>query len=462
MTILCLCAAWFVSACTLVNQTQPNEAPALEASGIDTLQLRRGATVRLRITASDEDYDPLFFAWQAYRLDEQVLGAILALSPNGHLSQPDELRSLFGLVEIGEAVGGFMDSTAQTDGRWTAPLQIEGEAERFLLTVAVRDRECRTIDDPMERSDCTAGESQFVQLYAVTVTQRPPQLQAPPDTSVAFSEPSISLEARFSDPDGDGLRVDWVQTAGPELPFSVEPVAGGSRLHAVPLSTGDYAFSVQVSDGVDSLSAETRLSVTAQPLPAGQMVSLELPGGTPYEIDRYEYPGEPGTFPELTDTWFAAIRLCAAQGKRLCTKDEWINACEGASGMTFSSTDAPPDDGGTGFGYRFCNTSGSEASSTSSPAASGSFPNCRSDYGVYDLTGNLREWVGQVDDAGRMTGGISESDATDTPPSPCDTFSEFAPLPDGLDYLHPDVLSLLPPEYSEGYLQFGVGLRCCR
>lgn len=469
MRFLILCVTLVLGACTLVNQSQSNHPPSLEGTTINAAQVGRGKPVRVQVVATDEDYDPLTFHWQAYRMDRSVLDAVLDLSPTGLLDDPDQLRSFYGLLETAETVGGFADSSAQTVNTWFAPQEIKGTSEPYLLTATVRDRDCSIIADPDDRADCVASGSQFVQLYGVEVTQRPPSVVLPADTTVSFAEPELSLQARISDPDGDALQVNWSQTQGPEMQFTVHRLpTGDSRLGGVPLFPGDYAFSARVSDGAAADSASARVHVRMNPdPPEGGMADLVLPNGQAYAIDRYEYPNQRGDLPLLTDSWFDAARICAEQGKRLCTQDEWVHACRGSEPQPYSSQEEPPQPADGTFGFRFCNTAGSEsAGGAPTPgtnrAPSGTYPNCFSDYGVYDLTGNVREWVARVREDGSVVGGISESDVQDQPPNPCSAVLEFTPLPSDLNHLDPDAVNQVPPEYSEEYLRHDVGLRCCR
>src|SRR6266404_4780328 len=46
-------------------------------------------------------------------------------------------------------------------------------------------------------------------------------------------------------------------------------------------------------------------------------------------IDRFEYPNVKGQFPWIFVRWTEAVDLCAGEGKRLCSEDEWTLACEG-------------------------------------------------------------------------------------------------------------------------------------
>ncbi len=119
-------------------------------------------------------------------------------------------------------------------------------------------------------------------------------------------------------------------------------------------------------------------------------------------VDRYEYPNERGAKPSVAVTWDEARDLCAADGKRLCTAEEWTLACEGpertpypygfARDDTACNQDQPyrvPDD----QAYRNPATRSKEVKRLDQSEPSGSREQCQSSLGVYDLTGNVDEWV---------------------------------------------------------------------
>ena len=440
--LLLLIALLLSSACSLVQQDLPNEDPVLQASRIDTLKVRRGGRIALSIQAADEDDDPLFYYWTAF------------------------------------GVGTFTDSTrASTD--WIAPLQIQGNSEKFVLTVHIRDRDCLAVSDLENRSLCEEEARQTVETFLVEVVQSPPVLTVTTvDTAISFREPRIELTASATDEDGDALEFKWTQTAGDTLDIERDPVEEGiARIRFTPLIPDDYRFAVQVSDGSDTLVAEIDVRVFVDPEPPtgrGNMVTLSLTltdGSTRhYEIDVYEYPNEKGTIPFLATNWFEAATICEAEGKRLCSKSEWVNACRGgedAEPSTYSSAD-DPDSGllPRSFGLRFCNVAGSAIAGDSpqDPASllalAGTFPNC-STAGVYDLTGNALEWVESTNIFGQRVGDIELSSVQEH--QPCGTFSPepFEPLPDGLDITSREAIQALPASYSS-YAEFLRGFRCCR
>lgn len=119
-------------------------------------------------------------------------------------------------------------------------------------------------------------------------------------------------------------------------------------------------------------------------------------------IDRYEYPNRSGVVPRSNTTWLQARAFCRQRGKRLCKRNEWSNACRG----TDLANRWP-------YGLRqqasFCNTGSNKA------APAGSFSKCVNALGLYDMSGNVAEWL--ADDGkgenGLLAGGAYDSGAAD-------------------------------------------------
>lgn len=85
-----------------------------------------------------------------------------------------------------------------------------------------------------------------------------------------------------------------------------------------------------------------------------------------------------GTLPSTCITWFQAEQACRLSGKRLLTNQEWQAAVAGT-----------PDPNDRDDHSSTCVTAGDFA------APSGSRAQCVSQWGVYDLIGNVWEWVGE-------------------------------------------------------------------
>ncbi len=101
-------------------------------------------------------------------------------------------------------------------------------------------------------------------------------------------------------------------------------------------------------------------------------------------IDRYEYPNKKGAIPKGSVSAIEADKLCGELGKRLCSEEEWERACKGVSMVRY-----PYDNN---FDPTACNAE-SNSGEDKAVAPSGKFSKCKSSYGVYDMSGNLAEWV---------------------------------------------------------------------
>jgi len=349
--LLVMTALW--SSCSLVNQEPANQSPLVQIREADTTIVSRNGRVQLTVSASDEDDDPLRYEWTA-------------------------------------GGGSFTDSLSNTTF-WIAPSEIFGNSEFFLISVTILDSQDET-KDPVE-------------TFLIEVVQRPPVLIAPSDTIVSFREPFVLIQASATDEDNDPLTFDWEVLEGglaaDLVGLQVQTRDSLSTLRLATLEPGEILLALSMTDGSDTIRSEFVVTVAAPDLPATGTATLELPsadGGTRnYEIDVYEYPNQQGVEPLLIESWFEAEALCRARDMRLCTVEEWVNACEGPESRVVSSIDdraSLPEE----FGLRFCNEQGSglwggDNQNLEDVAPSGSFPNCTSGTGAYDLTGNALEWL---------------------------------------------------------------------
>lgn len=115
-------------------------------------------------------------------------------------------------------------------------------------------------------------------------------------------------------------------------------------------------------------------------------------------IDVFEFPNRPCVVPFVYSYALVAAQLCGLTGKRLCTQEEWTDACEadpkGGAARAYAYGDA--------LDLEACHTGKTRAAScdvdkalwASCPtetAPSGSYPRCRSRLGVFDQHGNVAE-----------------------------------------------------------------------
>jgi serine/threonine protein kinase/formylglycine-generating enzyme required for sulfatase activity len=126
-------------------------------------------------------------------------------------------------------------------------------------------------------------------------------------------------------------------------------------------------------------------------------------------IDRYEFPNRPHVLPKVSVSWSDAQALCASQGKRLCTQEEWERGCKGLATSEVNRRYPYGQD----WSREACNTEKKDGAgdlSESPLRPTGSFSACKSPDGIYDLSGNADEWTssrGRFSGESRVTRGGS-------------------------------------------------------
>ncbi len=124
-------------------------------------------------------------------------------------------------------------------------------------------------------------------------------------------------------------------------------------------------------------------------------------------IDRYEYPNVPGELPALLISWTEAKKTCEKLGKRLCTEREFNFACEGPEALPYTyGYERDPSKCSIDkeyrkrekklFPYERCMRTPrckAELERLDQRLPIGSLSECVSPFGVYDLNGNINEWV---------------------------------------------------------------------
>lgn len=154
---------------------------------------------------------------------------------------------------------------------------------------------------------------------------------------------------------------------------------------------------------------------------------VDVSGGSEQAWSPYFNPGNlmvaarsaPGAVPQGYISGAQAEQACFEAGKRLCTRDEWELGCRGAEARVypygFMRVDGACNDHravhpvvelfGTTEDWiwgELDNPCISQQSDTL--ALSGSFDQCQTPEGIYDLVGNLHEWT--ADPAGTFKGGF--------------------------------------------------------
>lgn len=119
-------------------------------------------------------------------------------------------------------------------------------------------------------------------------------------------------------------------------------------------------------------------------------------------MDRYEAPNIKGERPLVMQSFIDATEFCEARSKRVCTEIEWERACEGKEVRMWSRGNIPNrvtcNNGHDWIPFsleKYSNpkTRDSEVQRLLRSSPSGSFENCKTPDGVFDMDGNVEEWV---------------------------------------------------------------------
>jgi hypothetical protein len=145
-------------------------------------------------------------------------------------------------------------------------------------------------------------------------------------------------------------------------------------------------------------------------------------------IDQFEFPDIPCTYPVVWVRAREAEELCEAEGKRLCDAHEWEGACQGELGPADYDFGTSVQAGRYAHNARYASSkrwsygpeyrSGVCATGSSKTAGcnggewggcgsntypTGSFPECHSPLGVYDINGNAAEHMNLPTSPSEMT-----------------------------------------------------------
>lgn len=120
-------------------------------------------------------------------------------------------------------------------------------------------------------------------------------------------------------------------------------------------------------------------------------------------MDQYEAPNKKGARPFVMKSYKNALKWCGDRHKRPCTEQEWEFACEGENAQPYAY--------GWAVDKKICNSdkqwrapdwdkfgkvdadTDKESERLWQGTPSGRYPGCVSSFGIFDLNGNVEEWV---------------------------------------------------------------------
>lgn len=204
-----------------------------------------------------------------------------------------------------------------------------------------------------------------------TLTSTPLPTSTPTETPVPIPSP-IELKTNSM----DGAEIVLIPSGefmmGSDQ--SNDPYFWGAEAPIHPVSLNSFwMYRTEVTQGMYQQCAEEK----ACPVPA----KINDPVAQQYGTDRFV------NHPVVMVTWQGALAYCQWAGGRLPTEAEWEKAARGTDERLFPWGNDPNADGLANY-------------SSISPSEVGSYPAGSSPYGVYDMAGNVLEWVNDFFDAG--------------------------------------------------------------
>lgn len=205
------------------------------------------------------------------------------------------------------------------------------------------------------------------------------------------------------------------------------------------------------------------------------MVPVWTKGKDPaYCIDVFEFPNKTCELPMVwtPPTW--AKKVCELQGKRLCSDLEWNQACrgdpEGGPDQRYAYGDRLDlEVCNTNLAHRTaCNPRGSSTAwgtCATDTEPSGSFPKCRSRFGVFDQHGNVAEVMTRREGnqvVTQLKGSAwfyVELAKEPDQPTPKTTMNKEGAYPDHCNF---DPRWHVEPIDQAGHINYHLGFRCCR
>jgi len=187
---------------------------------------------------------------------------------------------------------------------------------------------------------------------------------------------------------------------------------------------------------------------------SGRTLRRHSPYHTPSADLRIAARARRGVVPQAYISQAQASAACEAAGKRLCSDEEWLQACRGRSPTLYPYGDEHQagrcndkgvsplrllhgkDEGLEVFGMEAMNDPRLNKMA-GTVARTGAFRRCRSSFGTYDMVGNLHEWT--ADSNGTFRGGYYLDNEINGR---------------GCDYV--------TKAHDTKYHDYSVGFRCCK
>jgi hypothetical protein len=156
-------------------------------------------------------------------------------------------------------------------------------------------------------------------------------------------------------------------------------VYDGNPININKAATLFYRAADSCGKKMDARSKKYEFDMTDRSGQCPQDMEYVKAGGKEFCVDAYEWPNRKGVVPNSYVSLYQAMDSCFSMRKRLCSSEEWTAACAGPGNWKYLYGDS--------YEGNVC------VARDSAVHKSGSRPECRGYYAVFDMSGNLGEWT---------------------------------------------------------------------
>ncbi|MDP2304977.1 MAG: thioredoxin domain-containing protein [Pseudomonadota bacterium] len=201
------------------------------------------------------------------------------------------------------------------------------------------------------------------------------------------------------------------------------------KLYRSGSSAEVMARAIEVALGASEAEAAKSAATLRTTGSAAEIVPADSPaqrditfGDLKFKIDTFEGSIKAGAavsakheVPALRVTWYDAKAACEKAGKRLCTEEEWVSACQNSRAIDDNGNGELADDmiEGTAYPYGDFHDDNrcwdARNADKDRPVYTGELAGCATPTGVYDLTGNVEEWAGDTPEKAVLLGGAYDT-----------------------------------------------------
>jgi hypothetical protein len=304
-------------------------------------------------------------------------------------------------------------------------------------------------------------------MSLVACAEAPPPAPVAPPQPPPPPAPTVTPEAAPPEP---AKPVEAAKPAEPEKP--AEPAKNACPAD-MALVDGDYCTELELKCKKSTYAKQNKKIICHEFASPTKCVGQKI--HRRYCIDKYEWPNKAGEKPVVMNDFPHAQKLCAAQGKRVCTETEWTQACEGPEYKPYPygyARDPNKCRGDRPYRHPKKQANGMLLTHSKNQAKaqaeldrlydavpSGSQPECVSDYGVHDMPGNADELAASERTKkvyARMTMGDGHEEQLRTDDL-YDNVTTGGPWVDGVrNQCRPKIYT-----HNEGFSYYYLSFRCC-